>query len=84
MKTIFKYTMTKSPLLLLLPPEAQILSCQEQAGHIQLWALVDEDSVDDDPRLFTAYNTGQSIPDNPGTYIATVQRGSYVTHIFES
>lgn len=85
-------TIRKYPLLpqhrndILLPLGANILCTQEQHGEVTLWAMVNSDpSVSLAVRTFTTYYTGVEMPDDPGTYIGTVQlhNGATVIHVFE-
>ena len=65
-----------------MPRGARILDVQMQAGYMHAWAMVDRQA----PivhRRFGVYGTGHDIPDSPGDYIATVQDGSFVWHVFD-
>ncbi len=70
--------------VLMMPIDAKVLTVQMQHGVPQLWALVDE-ADPKEPRQFATYGTGNPMPDDPGTYIATYQvhSGSLVFHVFE-
>jgi hypothetical protein len=88
MKRIYKYTLEdqhwygKSGSPIQMPKGARILSAQEQHGEIQLWAIVDL-LQDDVPRWFRVCGTGHDLPENPGEFVATVQLGEFVWHVFE-
>lgn len=91
MKAIFKYSMAKFDNLIEMPRSAKILCVQVQHTVPTLWVEVNiPDSRQDDPemefRKFQFHNTGDALPDNPGTYIGTVllREGSIVRHIYEA
>jgi hypothetical protein len=78
--TIWKYIIGNGPISM--PKGADILDVQCQDGSIALWALIDPAEPRED-RTFKVIGTGWTF-DNPGHYyIATVQVGSFVWHIFE-
>lgn len=62
--------------------DATLLSCQIQRGKLTLWAIV-EPANPFEKRMIEILGTGQDMQDIPRTYIATVQDGSFVWHIFE-
>jgi hypothetical protein len=68
-----------------MPRNAKILTAQVQHGVICLWAQVQPGQKDAQLRTFRVYGTGQPLPDNPGTYVATVQMrtGMLVFHVYE-
>lgn len=84
--TIHKFTLRPRPSFgaqaIDLPVDAQILDCQMQGGRLALWALLDP-SATSLLRAFRVYATGTGLPTAPGRYIATVQDGPYVWHVFE-
>lgn len=83
---IFKYTLSVADLqTLMLPARAQILDVQAQYSEAQLWALVDELETAREPRVIAVYGTGNPMPENCGSYIATFQmyNGQLVFHAFE-
>jgi hypothetical protein len=88
MKTIYKYEISLTVLDLagratvLLPCGSRILSVQDQGGALCLWAEVDPDKCSM-PRYFTVVETGGEVPNGNPTYLATVQMGSYVWHVYE-
>jgi hypothetical protein len=67
-----------------MPIGAKILDAQVQHGVICLWALCDE-NAEKENRHIMIFGTGEVIPDDPGKYIATVQKegGKLIWHIFE-
>lgn len=69
---------------LLLPEGAQILSVQNQRGHLVLWADVNR-QASDITRKFMAVVTGSNPPERKNQFIGTVQfdNGNYVVHVFE-
>lgn len=83
---IWKYPLEVTDrLALTMPPGAKFLTVQVQHGKCCLWALVDETKKDTDTRRIAIYGTGNPMPDEPGTYIATFQMmgGDLVFHAFE-
>lgn len=79
---IWKYDLPLSPrqIVVGMPAGAKILSAQNQDGAIQLWAMVDP-LAGAQERRFQIVGTGGEAP--RGSYLATVQQGSFVWHIFE-
>lgn len=87
MIVICKYVLPdrNGPIPLNLPEGARILSVQPQEEKTCLWALVDTDRPRE-VRFFRLYDTGAPI--DPALaermrHLATVQKGVYVTHVFE-
>ena len=71
---IWKYPLEVTDrLALTMPPGAKFLTVQMQHGKPCLWALVDETKRDTATRRIAIYGTGNPMPDEPGTYIATFQ-----------
>lgn len=67
-----------------MPQGAIILSCQIQRGNICLWAEVNTD-LNKTSRRFLIYGTGNPILQKANrVFIATVQQGQFVWHVFES
>jgi len=84
MKTIYKYTLVLGSTNLKMPIGAKILTAQKQDGQLRLWALIDTETEQPmETRHFMVYGTGDVLPKNPGTYLSTLQDGSYVWHVFE-
>ena len=83
MKTIYKYPVpvTDRPTILL-PDAAEILTVQVQDGNIMLWAVADPEKPIHNRRLWL-YGTGHPMWGTEGRYIATVQTGKLVWHIFD-
>ena len=85
---IYKWSLQDTALqTLILPLGAQILTVQMQNDHPQLWALCEDQAVLTQPgqiRTIAIYETGSSLPDNPGAYIGTfqMQQGAVVCHVF--
>ena len=86
MKVIWKFVIQEpypvTSMLVSMPAGAAILSAQLQRDTICLWALVDTNSVIRD-RIIDIVGTGIVIPDLRRNYIATVQQGNLVWHVFE-
>ena len=88
-KKIFKYLLEplKKNRTLMLPMGFKILSVQthENDRHvIGLWAEVNPNGQPED-RTFGIYETGDTLPDNPGMHIGTCQFGTdndYVVHVY--
>jgi len=83
LKSIWKFSLSYGPRSVVeIPSDAEVLSVQEQAGIIQLWALVDPERPTVE-RVFSVLGTGWSLDDEPGKYTGTVVVGMFVWHIFE-
>ncbi len=82
---IWRYPLTiTDQQILLLPIGAKPLSAQmlkEPINGPQLWILCDENAVKES-RTIAIYGTGDSLPDEPGNYIGTLQEGYYIWHVF--
>lgn len=83
MKAIHKYSLEVGHNAVEMPEGAQVLTVQEQGGRMQMWALVNPEVTRKVERTFMAYGTGEEVPSNPGAYVATVQLGWTVWHVFE-
>lgn len=85
-KTIWKYSLQLTDLQSLsLPQGAEILTVQAQGGGLYLWAIVDP-ARETEERVIGIIGTGNPVitgGDIDRRYIATVQRGSFVWHVFE-
>lgn len=86
MRTVWKFRLAiAAPQSILMPMGAEILTAQMQSDELYLWAILTT-SPDSELRVFEVFGTGQSIHQGTGVsrkYIATVQDGPYVWHIFE-
>lgn len=83
MTVIYKYAVTVTRKQhIIMPRDAKILSAQCQGDCIQLWARVDpsEPLVN---RAINVLGTGHEFFGYPGEFIATVQTGPYVWHLFD-
>lgn len=76
---IFKYQLDTS---IKIPYNAKILSIQRQNGILCAWALVDP-SEPPVTRRFRIIGTGFEFDPKGLEFLATVQGGSFVWHIFE-
>lgn len=66
-----------------MPADAQVLTVAQQGTEFVVWALLTP-TEPIEPRQFDLYGTGWDLPDERvGRYIATVQDGAFVWHIFE-
>ena len=84
MKTIWKFYVLSSQYTLM-PEGAKILSAAGQRGDTVIWAQVDPTAREIKRRL-DLYETGQRMPDDPGTFIGTVLHddGDCVVHVFDA
>ncbi len=82
--TIYKYELQLGATQLLLPMFSQVLDVQMQNGKICLWALQDPEAFKD-VRNFLVCGTGGVLNYRPHEiqYLATVQDGQFVWHVFE-
>jgi hypothetical protein len=86
-QVIWKYALPLlfRPIDLLLPLGGKILDVQDQKGTIYLWVLHDAGS-EMTVRRFEIFGTGQKIEpaqDLRRDFLATVQQGPFVWHVFE-
>lgn len=65
-----------------MPEDAKILTAQMQDGVLCLWAMVSE-PLPKEIRYITIIGTGHPIGSEYLIYIATVQAGPLVWHVFE-
>lgn len=87
MYSVWKYPLDfATGIRLNMPVGAKILDAQMQDDKITLWALVNT-SNDVEKRSFAIVGTGWDLDEEflskGPVYIATVQKGAYVWHIFE-
>ena len=84
MKTIWKFPLESQEYSEIeMPHGAEVLAAQVQNKTICLWATVDPEAPKQ-PRMFQICGTGISMLEHvERNYIATVQIGPYVFHIFE-
>jgi hypothetical protein len=86
MKTIWKYEFDiADQVTLMIPPgHTKLHWGRQNPDKICLWALVDS-SLIDEPNHFTVVGTGHdlSLSQNEMTYLASVQDGPFVWHVFE-
>lgn len=86
-KKIFKFPLQDvhtDQVAIKMPKGAQILTAQVQGGVICIWAIV---NVDKEPetRIIHIAGTGHELPEkaNAGNWIASVQQGPFVWHLFD-
>jgi hypothetical protein len=67
------------------PSGGEILTAQMQGNELQLWVLVNENSIHKTTRKIAIYGTGNPMPESCGKYISTFQlhNGALVFHVFE-
>lgn len=87
MQAIWKFPLTITDAQTVAIPEgAEILTAQMQGGISCLWAIVKDDAPTTD-RVIEIFGTGNPMWADMGVsrkYIATVQQGPLVWHVFES
>lgn len=84
-KSIYKYTFTPDDMITIMMHDgAHVLSVQEQRGGLCMWALVDT-AATRMARDFHVIGTGHAVPEDLGSFVATVQTngGAFVWHIFD-
>ncbi len=84
-KTIWKYPLSLGSNTLSMPLHSQILSAQLQSGTINIWVLADESEKIKEDRTISIFGTGHPLPAKAdvSNWIATIQDGQYVWHLFE-
>lgn len=84
MKTIFKFAIPKMEQILHMPVGYKILTVAYQDNELCLWAeLNPSDLARPIPVAISIYGTGWDMPEDPGTYIRTVQTiDGFVWHIY--
>lgn len=65
-----------------MPEGAEVLTVQMQGDYPVLWALCNPDAPKQ-TRTFLQVMTGHWLTHRPGRYVATVQVGDLVVHVFE-
>ena len=80
--TIWKYELCLGSTELSVPFDAKFLHAGVQGDNLFIWMLVDP-SVETVKRLFTVYGTGDEVYSDETSYLATVQMGPFVWHVFE-
>jgi hypothetical protein len=83
---IFKYEITDKKQMVLIPKDAEILSCQIQNENVCVWALVNPQKENEE-KYFECYATGEEMHQDMGIqrkFLNTVQfKNGLVFHIFE-
>jgi hypothetical protein len=84
-KTIFKYNLKLGGNTISMPLGAQILTAQVQQGQLCIWVIVDQSESKKEDRYVQVFGTGHPLPvkADVSDWIATVQDGSFVWHLFE-
>lgn len=84
MAKIYKYEVDRinDPVELELPEKSEILDAQIQNGKVCLWVLFEDESKTV-TRTFELVGTGWSFESTDTVYLATVQQGYLVWHLFE-
>lgn len=84
MKKIFKYQLNINyPTKIELPEGSEILSVQMQHGNLFMWVLIAGTKYIVEKRFFQVFGTGHAILEKVKQYLATVQDGMFVWHVFE-
>lgn len=79
---IYKYTIFET-MPTVMPKGAKILSVQVQKSTVTAWALVDPYEKEEEIRHFRCYATGEDFNPENDIYLATVQDGPFVWHVWE-
>ena len=84
MKTIWKFSLELTDnQIVSMPVNAEILTAQMQRSQICLWVTLETNNTEMYEHVIEIFGTGNPIPLNVRKYIASVQDGSVVWHIFE-
>lgn len=85
MKTIWKFplAMESKDQLIEMPRGAQVVNVDMQDGRVCLWAIVDEDMMEE-PRIFVVSGTGWGVA-SYARYVGTAAQGGggFVWHVWE-
>ena len=65
-----------------MPQGAQLMTVQEQGGELCLWAAVDTEAPKES-RTIEIIGTGNPFHEASRRYVASVQQGVFVWHVFE-
>lgn len=82
MKSIWKFEVKPDGSSAELPAGAIVRTVAAQSDGIFLWAEVDP-AAETEKRVFRAYGTGWTIPDDPGVFIGTAFLEALVFHVYE-
>lgn len=66
----------------MMPRGSFLRAVQWQNGVPCLWTEGDT-ALPSEPRLICMYGTGHPMPDDPGMYVATIQTGGLVFHVYD-
>ncbi len=86
MKTILEYHLEMGNPIVSMPVGAKVLTVGAQGNAVYVWAKVDTDQLDKEPRIFRIYDTGHTLPDSLDLeYLGTAMLPhlSLVLHVFE-
>lgn len=81
-RVIWKFHLASMVNVFALPRGAKVLTAQIQAGLKQLWVEVDPGEETED-RTFLVIGTGLEFDAAGLIYVATVQQGPFVWHVYE-
>lgn len=86
MKSIYKYKFQiADEFSIIMPPDAEILTCQFQGRDPVMWAVVELHVRGIQKRNFKIIGTGWEDENiDAKKYIATLQQGPLVWHVFEA
>lgn len=83
MPVVYKYPLVLTATQhITLPKDAEILSVQQQAGQLVLWAIIEQNNTMV-KRQINIIGTGNPFEGCLGTFIGTLQAAIFVWHIFD-
>lgn len=83
MKTIYKYALSSSHNVVLLPEGAKVVLVGIQSHLIHIWLELDPEKKAKVERYFRIYPTGAKVPEN-FVHQGSVQEGHFVWHVYET
>ena len=80
---IIKHVLSVGANKIEMPEGSSILTAQMQRDQIVLWTIGSIGYGSTERRLIGVVGTGSDLEDDVGTYVATVQEGSFVWHVLD-
>lgn len=82
-RTIWKFSLHSitNPVIVM-PKGAKIIKVGRKDHSPTIWAIVKPDAVKMN-RLIRVYRAGDPLPDEPGTYLDTIEFIGFVWHLFD-
>ena len=83
MQAVWKFKIDSRLMRIQMPKGTVVLTAQMQGDDIAMWAICNPTEHTFENRIFRLFDTGEVLPDHAMSFIATLQIGQIVHHMFE-